>query len=30
VCEAPQEIHFELPMTLEAGVPSAGTGKPAQ
>jgi Disulphide bond corrector protein DsbC len=30
VCEAPQEIHFELPLTLEAGVPSAGTGKPAQ
>ena len=29
VCEAPQEVNFELPLTLEAGIPTAGIGKPA-
>jgi AhpC/TSA family/Disulphide bond corrector protein DsbC len=29
VCEAPREVNFELPLTLEAGIPTAGTGKPA-
>ena len=29
ICEAPNEVSFDLPLTLEAGVPSAGMGKPA-